>query len=65
MTTTIFVSITDILAWIGITLCILTLFTLWVIETIKKHIKRNERRTKLLDLRIQWPPRHRGTLRQL
>lgn len=39
MTTTIFVSITDILAWIGITLCILTLFTLWVIETIKKHIK--------------------------
>lgn len=40
MTSTIFVSITDILAWIGITLCILTLFTLWVIETIKKHIKR-------------------------
>lgn len=40
MTTTIFVSITDILAWIGITLCILTLLTLWAIETIKKHIKR-------------------------
>lgn len=40
MTTTIFVDITDILAWIGITLCILALFTLWVIETIKKHIKR-------------------------
>lgn len=40
MTTTIFVSITDILAWIGITLCILALLTLWAIETIKKHIKR-------------------------
>lgn len=40
MTSTIFVSITDILAWIGITLCILTLLTLWAIETIKKHIKR-------------------------
>lgn len=40
MTTTIFVSITDILAWIGITLCILALFTLWAIETIKKYIKR-------------------------
>lgn len=40
MTTTIFVSITDILAWTGITLCALALFTLWVIETIKKHITR-------------------------
>lgn len=40
MTSTIFVNLTDILAWIGITLCILALLTLWVIETIKKHIKR-------------------------
>lgn len=40
MTSTIFVNLTDILAWIGITLCILTLFTLWAIETIKHHIKR-------------------------
>ncbi len=37
---TIFVDITDILAWGAIALCALTLFTLWVIETIKKHIKR-------------------------
>lgn len=37
---TIFVGITDILAWGAIALCIFALFTLWVIETIKKHIKR-------------------------
>lgn len=37
---TIFVGITDILAWAGIILCAFALFTLWVIETIKKHIKR-------------------------
>lgn len=37
---TIFVGITDILAWAGIILCALALFTLWVIETIKKYIKR-------------------------
>lgn len=40
MTTTIFVDITDLLAWGAIALCALALFTLWVIETIKKHIKR-------------------------
>ena len=37
---TLFVDITDILAWAGIILCALALFTLWVIEIIKKHIKR-------------------------
>lgn len=40
LTMTIFVGITDILAWGAIALCALTLFNLWVIETIKKHIKR-------------------------
>ena len=37
---TISVDITDILTWGAIALCALTLFTLCVIETIKKHIKR-------------------------
>ena len=37
---TIFVGITDILAWGAIALCALALFTPWVIETIKKYIKR-------------------------
>lgn len=37
---TLFVNITDILTWGAIALCIFALFTLWVIETIKKYIKR-------------------------
>lgn len=37
---TIFVGITDILAWGAIALFALALFTLWVIETIKKYIRR-------------------------
>lgn len=40
MSTTLFISISDIVAWVAIALCALALFTLWVIETIKKYIKR-------------------------
>lgn len=40
MSTTLFISISDIVAWAAIALCVLVLLALWVIETIKKHIKR-------------------------
>lgn len=37
---TIFVDITDILAWGAVALCIFALFTLWVIDAINKKIKK-------------------------
>lgn len=42
MSTTLFISISDILAWAAIALCVFALFILWLIETINKKIKKNE-----------------------
>lgn len=40
MSTTLFISISDIIAWAAIALCVLVLLALWAVEAINKKIKK-------------------------